>query len=226
MKRVRILWIIVCLFVLFFSSVIIFINVDESHSILSIPKSTHDHSKSKTHGTYLAVVIPSAAKNLEKRKTIRNTWLNLSGSNTKHVFVIGGKNSNYDTTALQAEILAYQDILYLENVSDSYDTLTEKLLQSFVKLNEIWNFKFLLKCDDDSFARVPNIVDELREKYDYLTTLYWGFFDGSAHIKKKGRWKETNWILCDRYLPYALGGGYVLSQALVQFIADNHKYLK
>lgn len=45
--------------------------------------------------------------------------------------------------------------------------------------------------------------------------LYWGFLDGRASPKKGGKWSESGWRLCDRYLPYALGGGYVLGGDLV-----------
>lgn len=56
--------------------------------------------------------------------------------------------------------------------------------------------------------------------------LYWGYFNGNAKIKTQGKWKETEWILCDNYLPYALGGGYVLSQGLVSYLARNCEDLK
>uniref|UniRef100_A0A1I7UGX4 Hexosyltransferase n=1 Tax=Caenorhabditis tropicalis TaxID=1561998 RepID=A0A1I7UGX4_9PELO len=51
--------------------------------------------------------------------------------------------------------------------------------------------------------------------------LYWGFLDGRAKPFRKGKWKEPEWNLCDRYLPYQLGGGYVLSYELVRFLALN-----
>ena len=34
------------------------------------------------------------------------------------------------------------------------------------------------------------------------------------------------WNLCSHYLPYAVGGGYVLAGALVQHIADNGHMLQ
>ena len=34
------------------------------------------------------------------------------------------------------------------------------------------------------------------------------------------------YVLCDRYIPYALGGGYVLSANLVGFLADNAAALR
>uniref|UniRef100_A0A0K0CXF5 Hexosyltransferase n=1 Tax=Angiostrongylus cantonensis TaxID=6313 RepID=A0A0K0CXF5_ANGCA len=56
--------------------------------------------------------------------------------------------------------------------------------------------------------------------------LYWGFLDGRAKPIRKGKWRETDWILCDRYLPYQLGGGYVLSFELVRFLAMNARLFK
>jgi galactosylxylosylprotein 3-beta-galactosyltransferase len=34
-----------------------------------------------------------------------------------------------------------------------------------------------------------------------------------------------NWILSDRYLPYALGGGYVISGELIALIVKQAPYL-
>ena len=53
-----------------------------------------------------------------------------------------------------------------------------------------------------------------------------GFFNGNAPVFKRGPWKETKFLLCDRYLPYAAGGGYILSHDLVAFIASNSRYLQ
>lgn len=61
---------------------------------------------------------------------------------------------------------------------------------------------------------------------DKPNNLYWGYFNGNANIKTKGKWKENDWILCDRYLPYALGGGYILSRGLVSYLARNNEDLK
>lgn len=63
---------------------------------------------------------------------------------------------------------------------------------------------------------------------------------------RKGKWKESEWILCDRYLPYQvlsftkwrskrvsvnhkllqLGGGYVLAHDLVEYLGRNSKLFK
>ena len=50
--------------------------------------------------------------------------------------------------------------------------------------------------------------------------LYWGYFDGRAHPKRQGKWGEYSWVICDHYLPYAVGGGYVLSTDVVTALAS------
>jgi len=35
----------------------------------------------------------------------------------------------------------------------------------------------------------------------------------------QGKWAEVSYDLCDRYIPYALGGGYGLGWRLVKHIA-------
>jgi galactosylxylosylprotein 3-beta-galactosyltransferase len=45
-------------------------------------------------------------------------------------------------------------------------------------------------------------------------------------VKSAGKWRESAWELCDYYLPYALGGGYILSADLVHYVRINAGYLK
>ncbi len=34
----------------------------------------------------------------------------------------------------------------------------------------------------------------------------------------QGKWAERNYKLCDRYIPYALGGGYILGNGIIRQI--------
>lgn len=144
----------------------------------------------------------------------------------KHLFAVG--TENLDTSVhkqLTAEQKVYNDLMFLDDLQDSYKNLTLKLIKSMQKLNRtIPNFKYALKCDDDSFVKLDLLSQDLLQyqiKQKTPLELYWGYFHGRANIKKAGQWQEFNYNLCDRYLPYALGGGYVLSRNLVQFIATN-----
>ena len=51
-------------------------------------------------------------------------------------------------------------------------------------------------------------------KREQLGRLYWGFFRGDAHVKHVGPWAEPKWYLSETYLPYAHGGGYILSAGM------------
>ncbi|XP_061197748.1 metabotropic glutamate receptor-like [Saccostrea echinata] len=171
------------------------------------------------------VLVMSAPDNLMGRDTIRETWARDLPKTTLLRFVIGtGSLSAQQHSNTHRENFIHSDLLLLKSVNDSYETLTLKLLESFKWLDRHVEFTHLIKADEDSFVRVDRLAYELQKKPK--ERFYWGFFDGRAHVKKAGKWAEKEWILCDRYLPYALGGGYVLSADLVHYVSSNSKYLK
>ncbi|XP_046668252.1 beta-1,3-galactosyltransferase 6-like [Homalodisca vitripennis] len=176
---------------------------------------------------FLLVIIISGADNVIQRTAIRETWglLNKDYADVQYFFIIGSHGmSDEKISKLKKEQIKYND-LFLLSVTDNYKTLTIKLLHSFVWFDTEFNFKYILKCDDDSFVLIPKVVNELQNNLAQYEHLYWGYFDGRAHVKQMGKWKETNWFLCDHYLPYALGGGYVLSRSLVHYIRQNQHLL-
>ncbi len=185
----------------------------------------------KAHKTFLLIAVISAAKNAERRKAIRETWLNLERhlrSEVIHFFVVGKKGlSGQLLEDLEAEGRANKDLLLLPDVEDTFDTLTQKVLATFVLFDRGVDFKYLMKADDDTFVVVDRLYDELQHS-NYPHSLYWGYFDGRAPVFRgeKERYRETEYVLCDRYIPYALGGGYVLSSDLVGFIASNSERLR
>ncbi|KAL0122957.1 hypothetical protein PUN28_007549 [Cardiocondyla obscurior] len=179
----------------------------------------------------LIVLILSNPDNLERRDTIRKTWLadHGHGATVRYFFVIGTQDILPEQrNTLQSEKEKFDDLLLLPRLLDSYATLTKKVLHALKAIHERHDFDYLLKCDDDSYVVLHKILKEL-DKWQNKGTrreLYWGFFNGRGQVKRNGPWKETDWILCDYYLPYALGGGYVLSYNLVKFIAKNVDILK
>ena len=170
----------------------------------------------------LVILILSAPDNIIKRHAQRRSWLSLIDQDAiKYYFVTGSKGLNDDTyEKLQTEAEHYSDLLILPEVQESYSLLTKKLLASFLWLNKNVDFSFSLKIDDDSFVDIRQLFRELMKITD-SKRLYWGYFNGHAQVQHKGKWKEVNWNLCDHYLPYARGGGYILSKQLVQFLAQN-----
>lgn len=174
-----------------------------------------------------------------KKKLLTHTNDRRENSNIKivHRFVVGTVGlSSADLGEIMAENKQNDDLLILNDFHDSYMNLTKKLLKSFAIIQQQIKFKYLLKTDDDSYVKLDQLANELYE-YDVklvnkpfaantpIPDLYWGYFNGRANIKRYGKWKESNYNLCGNYLPYALGGGYVLSNNLVDYIAKQGEKL-
>ena len=191
-----------------------------------VPAATHESDKrtllDDTH-YLLVILVLSSVQGRERRDAIRETWMK-GYSDSEHSvlvkFSIGTLGlSPSDMDSLTSEQHTFNDLLLLPNLQESYSNLTRKVLYSFVNLERHFDFSYLMKCDDDTFIVLETILRELSERTS-KKSFYWGFFDGRAHIKKEGKWSEKGWFLCDRYLPYALGGGYVLSHDLVKRVSS------
>ena len=98
------------------------------------------------------------------RNVIRQTWLNEETSDTLHYFVIGTEGLIRDVNVtIQSEQKRFSDLLLLPNVKDSYSALTKKLLASLVYVQHNVMFRFLLKCDDDTYVQLHQLHYELKE---------------------------------------------------------------
>lgn len=240
-------------------------NNDREHNIMK---------DSKLKNPDLIILIMSAPRNIDKRNTIRETWLKLykpkaelfeNEYKTKHYFVIGNVGLNKQQLSLLNDEQSRHEDLLLIPVHDTYRNLANKIKRNFEWLDLQYDYglvyKFVLKCDDDSFVVVPKLIEELQmleilylkpqmqdslkyisdNKNEFYTLnvqvnnkfikdntlgLYWGYFSGNARIKMRGKWKENDWIYSDRYLPYALGGGYLLSKNLASIIGKNANHLR
>lgn len=223
----------------FIASFVLF-SLDESTSTGKLTKIENNfvpnlvNIKENFDNHLLVILIFTTAKNIDRRDCIRETWIKLSKSpKVVHYFVIGTLSlTSNEKIQIVKENAFHHDLLLLPQLKDAYNNLTLKLLQSFKWLTDSTtkqiHFEYVLKVDDDSFVRLDLLYDELIDKHARFKqqskndpSLYWGFFDGRAHVKRKGPWTENNWFLCDRYLPYALGGGYLISRNLVQFVSNN-----
>ena len=60
-------------------------------------------------------------------------------------------------------------------------------------------------------------------------SFYYGVIDSKGRPKKvndSNSWSDYGWDIADTYLPYALGGGYILSSDLVNLIVEDSPYLR
>ncbi|KAK5980442.1 Hexosyltransferase [Trichostrongylus colubriformis] len=178
--------------------------------------------------TFLLIAIMSAPNESDVRTVIRDTWLRLSQKGpavVQHRFSIGTKGlSETMRLQLEEEEKTHGDIALIENLEETYSNLALKTLRTMEYAYQNFRFQYILKVDSDSFVRLGAFIKSLKDIQH--PRLYWGFLDGRAKPFRKGKWRETDWILCDRYLPYQLGGGYTLSYELVRFLALNARLFK
>lgn len=176
----------------------------------------------------LVILVLTSLNNKGRRDIIRQTWYSSDEIENEVLlkFVLGTKGIAEDEHGrLEKENEEYKDLLLLTELVDSFANLTRKVLSSLVWAANNVQFSYLLKCDDDTFVVLKTVLNELKRRTS-TKLYYWGFFDGRASAKKAGKYQERDWFLCDKYLPYALGGGYVLSGGLVKLIALNSAHLK
>ena len=191
------------------------------------------NSMHNLHKAFLIVAVISSFNNTDRRNAVRQTWLNLEGhlqTDVIHFFVVGTKGLNSkELEDLKVEDAENRDMMLLPNIEDSFDQLTTKVLATFVQLHTSIDFNYLLKVDDDSFVVIDRVYNELMQN-NCPSDLYWGYFNSGSVIRSKdsiyARYIETEYVLCDHYIPYAFGGGYVLSANLVSYISDNAESLK
>ena len=178
---------------------------------------------------FLFAMILSTGTGKSRRNAIRHTWMKDSLSLAPKVtvkFIIGTLTlTTQQLQLLEAEQKDFNDLILLNNLKDSFTNLTRKVLWSFVHIDKSYSFKYLFKGDDDTFVQLVTLVGELSQRKSH-TRYYWGFFDGRSRPKRQGKYIETDWFVCDLYVPYALGGGYILSHDLVSRITVNADGLK
>lgn len=142
-------------------------------------------------------------------------------------FVLGGLDVSQEVMVnLTKEANTFQDMIFLKDVPDTHASLTQRTLQGFEYIvNNSLDYQYILKCDDDTFVNLKTITRELKDM-NGEGRLFWGEFLGACNIIAEGQYAEWEWRICDTYVPYAYGGGYILSQDIVELIAHNAPYLK
>eukprot|EP00041_Stephanoeca_diplocostata_P016386 m.322451 g.322451 ORF g.322451 m.322451 type:complete len:334 (+) comp20351_c1_seq6:205-1206(+) len=180
------------------------------------------------HASTLFIMAITGPHQQHRRNVMRDTWLDYGdvarryGAIT-HKFMIGTRNLN--STVLQMlheEQALYNDLALMDGVEEHWKNLTGKLIESMAwSVTHVGPYDYLMKVDDDTFVRLDLLMPELVDTPDAdVDQLYWGYFDGRARIIKRGKYAEPAWNVCDHYLPYALGGGYVISASLVHYVAS------
>ncbi|XP_068130377.1 UDP-GalNAc:beta-1,3-N-acetylgalactosaminyltransferase 2 [Hyperolius riggenbachi] len=129
-----------------------------------------------------------------------------------------------EEVSLQEESYAHGDITFV-NVVDTYRNVPRKLLLFYRWLVGSVDFDFLLKTDDDCFVDLDNVFQALEARQLKGPNAWWGNFRLNWGVDRTGKWQELEY-LSPAYPPFTCGSGYVLSQDIVHWLAENAKRLK
>lgn len=191
--------------------------------------STRLPKSGKLGPTFLLILIPHLCSEVHSRDLIRNTWYkgfsDSPGVMLRYVMGIQGLNQT-QVTQLLKENKTHGDIVVLANFSESELALTNKTIALMKWATENVDFTYMMKCDDDTFVYVNNTIAELQRR-PTTKRLYYGvmvYNQGPNHNKSK--WNDYQWNLSKKYLPFARGGCYILSQDLVALLAKQSNRLK
>jgi len=201
----------------------------------------HEHEQNgKVHvpreHLYAIIGVHSVLQNSQQRNAIRETWaaeakkLRIPTANGKNdvrlEFVIADHKSDWSASeqaTLDAEMRQYEDIVLLPHIDKKHHfTGTTRIW--FQRSACFYVPQFLIKVSDDTYVRVPELMEALQKKQQHK--LYWGHI----HEDVDGHEDEVfNGFRVGKYMPFANGNVYVLSADVVEWLAKapiNLKYFK
>jgi galactosylxylosylprotein 3-beta-galactosyltransferase len=190
-------------------------------------------------GAELFIAMISHFGNHERRNEIRNSWrLWLDDRQVLRFFVAVASHPDHAALGphdkamklLQAENATHGDLVFLDMEDDYANALTVKVLACLAYAYEHVDYAYLLKIDDDSYFDPRIFRRVVRDEHRVPTArLFWGMFQYNDVVWDPdgpwGRWAVRSYPPCDSYLPYAYGGGYLLSRDLVEFVVTESRYL-
>lgn len=179
--------------------------------------------------TFLLIMVSTLPESFVARESIRDTWYNGFNDSEDVIvrFAMGTNGTGEDVVArLHKENEAHNDLVIMEDIQDYYITPTSKTLSMIVWAHDHVDFQYFMKMDPITFVHVNNMVSVLQQR---PTTK--GLYYGRMQYKKKpnrksSEYKDPTWDLTATYLPFALGGGYILSSDLITHMVRRKNYLR
>ena len=193
-------------------------------------KAPATQKKNKLGPTFLLILVPILPAAIGSRDLIRGTWYKgfRDSEDVMLRFMMGVNGLDQSQiNQLHKENTTHEDIVFLDNFTEGVQALTNKTIAMMKWASDNVDFTYLMKCDDDTFVYVNNAINELKRR-PTTTNLYYGRIEFYSPVVKdrKSKQADPDWDLGNTYLPYALGGGYILSSDLVIMLAEQADYLK
>ena len=156
------------------------------------------------------------AQGKERRQAIRQTWGSKAKSHCQHcllVFLLGKSSSQQDVANL-GEANHYRDIMIV-NLKDSYNDLTNKLLNCLVWVNKI-RPTYILKTDDDVYIDIPKVL--LYMQGQHYRRFYGGIIYKNGDVPRNPshrHYVSQHMFVSDYFPPFCKGSMYIISGNLL-----------
>ena len=178
--------------------------------------------------TFLLIMIPIRASDNDSRQLIRDTCF--KGCKSRNdVALRFAISERYLQTEQRLKYIkenaSFGDIIFV-NTIDSSDTLTNKTLAIFTWAYHHVKYSYFMKCDDDTYVFITEVLNDLKNRQS-VEKLYYGIMaPQSKPIRGHKKWADNDWDLGPFYLPFALGGCYIISYDLIKVLSELSPYLK
>uniref|UniRef100_A0A147BQU7 Hexosyltransferase n=1 Tax=Ixodes ricinus TaxID=34613 RepID=A0A147BQU7_IXORI len=176
---------------------------------------------SSTQLDYL-VMIFSAPGNFDQRNAIRETWASeiKEKSNSRTAFLLAKTENDKVQRAIESESYLHADIIQGTHI-DHYRNLTLK-----TKMMMRWALKhcpkvsFLIKCDDDTFVNVENLLKAMKGKR--TDAIYGHLFANSRPYREPSSkyYVSKEEYNGTEYPPFVAGAFYVLGGSILRRLYD------
>ncbi|XP_070535660.1 beta-1,3-galactosyltransferase 5-like [Ptychodera flava] len=167
----------------------------------------------------LLSMITSTNGNFWQRGVIRKTWATtkeVDGEGVVTLFLLAKSDDRRTMESVREESRLYGDII-LFDFQESYLNLTLKTLLGFRWIEDFCgNARFVLKTDDDVFLNYNALMRDLLMRPNKNLALGQIFENSTAVRDDTNKWYTSrNDYANDKYPPFLVGTGYVLSRDVV-----------
>ncbi|KAK3589561.1 hypothetical protein CHS0354_041690, partial [Potamilus streckersoni] len=174
----------------------------------------------------LIIIVHSATSNFQKRKVLRETWLNyvlLEQMSFQHMFLLGKASSITIQDMIADEHRKHGDIVQGDFIDD-YHNLTHKAVLGLKWIHEICkNARFVLKVDDDVYLNIFRLMDEVLPSVQYSNDSIMCNVHHDQDIQRHGKWAmDADYFPTCKFYPFPYcGGGFALfSSTIVPLLLD------
>lgn len=120
------------------------------------------------------------------------------------------------------EQVVHRDLLVLPH-QDIYSTLPQKVMLVLRRLTQDFDFKFMMKVDDDTFVNISSLKILLDTEADSRPKI-WSRFHHHRSVPLYGKWADIKYSSLT-YPSFPSGAGYLMTGSLAQVLAQAGPYM-